>query len=384
MYLTMNQNKSMKKFLKYALAASTFALIAACGGGGGGEKSDDNANVTYTEFAGYTWSSTTNELVINPSGLFVGLEKTASEYCSKQTCDIDQYGDAVNCRASNFNGQTGWSLPTEDQLQNFYRANPNPSGWIIGPIWSSTGGERLDFRTGTWSSSRSSTSVKAHVTCVKPIASSGGGSSNSVPILSTSSFNLLSAYISTIATPSTYNFTISGTVDSLAITGSGAEAIGSVSNGTFESRTALQRTTTITGSLQINGESYPLNSSEVSWTDLNYVPLGSVGEEYTVINGTASLPTAIRVGDTGSIYVANRYADSSKLTSLGTVTSTYVVEADTASTALVTLINTYKSNSNLTERISTSQFRINTQNSLTRVKTTGYDSSNGLRLVISY
>ena len=215
-------------------------------------------------------------------------------------------------------------------------------------------------------------------------ACGGGGGGSSGPVASTSTFNVLAAYVSTFTSPSVNNFNISGSSGSTSVSGSGTATIGNVSSGTFEGQSALQRTTTVTGSFTVNGTSYPLNSSQVSWTDSNYVPLGSVDNEYTVITGTPTLPTAVRVGDTGPVYTANRYTNSSKTTLLGTVTSTYVVEADTASTALVTLINTYKNTSNQTQKIGSAQFRITTANTFTRIKENLLDYTNNLTLTLTY
>jgi hypothetical protein len=165
---TQPTKERMKNTIKLTLAASAVAVLAACGGGGGGG-GGGYLPVTYTEFGGLKWSSTTSEVVIYPSGFFVGLEKDASEYCTQQTCDNDQYGKTVNCRATNFNGELGWTLPSREQLQSFYAANPRPTGWVIGPVWTSRGGESLDFRNGSWTNSGQSISVKAHATCVKKI-----------------------------------------------------------------------------------------------------------------------------------------------------------------------------------------------------------------------
>jgi hypothetical protein len=156
----------MSKFMKLLISLFAFALVAACGG-----ESDSNrpATITYLDFAGYRWSSTTEEIVIWPSGFLVTLEKDASSYCSQQTCEVDKYGASVNCRATNFNNETGWNLPNRDQLQALYNANPSPQGWVIGPIWSSTGGSSLDFRNGEWTNSYYENTRKAHVTCIKRI-----------------------------------------------------------------------------------------------------------------------------------------------------------------------------------------------------------------------
>ncbi len=204
------------------------------------------------------------------------------------------------------------------------------------------------------------------------------------PVASTSSFNILAAYVSTFTSTSVNPFSITGATGTTPITGSGTATVGSVSNGSFEGNAALRRSTTVTGSFSANGQTVPLNSTSVSWTDSNYVPLGSVDDEYTVINGKPTLPIAARVGDTGPVYTANRFTSSAKTTPLGTVTSTYVVEVDTASTALVTMINTYRNTSNATTKIATAQFRITTTNNFTRLKETLLDYSNNLNLTLAY
>lgn len=216
-------------------------------------------------------------------------------------------------------------------------------------------------------------------------ACGGGGGGSSGPVASTSAFNVLAAYVGTFTSPSTNTFSIAGTSGSNQITGSGTATTGNVTSGTFEGLASLQRTTTVTGSFSVNGTSYPLASSVVSWMDSNYVPRGSDGAgEYTVISGTPTLPSSVHVGDTGPVYTANRYTSSSKTTPVGTLTSTYVVEADTASTALVTLINTYKNTSNVTTKVATAQFRITTANTFTRIKETLLDNTNNLSMTLTY
>ena len=212
----------------------------------------------------------------------------------------------------------------------------------------------------------------------------GGGGGTQTPVASTSSFNLLSAYVSSFANTSTSTFTITGSQDAIVITGSGSGTTGALSSGTFEGGPAQQRTSSVTGSFIVNGQSFPLNYSSVAWVNSNYSPLGSEGDEYTVVVGTPTIPTAAKVGDTGPLYIANRYTNSSKTVPLGTIISTYVVEQDTTSTALVTFISTYKNTSNTTEQIVSAQYRINTANAFTRIKETAFNLTSGLTLTFTF
>lgn len=220
------------------------------------------------------------------------------------------------------------------------------------------------------------------VACVALITGcgGGGGGGTSGTVASTAAFNLLATYAATFSGPQVNNFTVSGTSGSVAVSGSGTATQGNITGGTFEGQSALQRTSTVTGSYTANGTTYPMNSSSVDWVTTNYVPLGSVGTEYVVVTGTPTLPTAAHVDDTGAVYTGNRYTSSAKTTLLGTVATTYVVEADTASTALVTLINQYKNTSNVTTRTTTQQLRVTTSNTYTRIKETLLDSTNNLTI----
>jgi hypothetical protein len=170
------------RILKSITSCLSMVALVACGGGGGGSDSVPRTSVAYFDFNGYTWSSTTNDIYPNPPS-FQGsaLEVDANSYCSKSTCDVDQYGRSVNCRATNFNGQTGWSLPTEAQLVSFCQAFlKNPvAGWVSGPTWSScTGGltslgrcVTVDFANAckTFAYINNPTNTKGHVTCIKKI-----------------------------------------------------------------------------------------------------------------------------------------------------------------------------------------------------------------------
>jgi len=212
----------------------------------------------------------------------------------------------------------------------------------------------------------------------------GGGGGTQTPVESTSSFNLLSAYVSSFTNTSTSSFTITGSQNAVVITGSGSGTTGSLSSGVFEGGSAQQQTSSVTGSFIVNGQSFPLNYSSFSWVDSNYMPLGTNGDEYTVVVGIPTIPTAAKVGDTGPLYISNRFTNPSKTIPLGTIISTYVVEQDTASTALVTFISTYKNTSNTTEQIVSAQYRVTTTNSFTRIKETALNLTSGLTLTFTF
>lgn len=199
---------------------------------------------------------------------------------------------------------------------------------------------------------------------------SSGGSATVAPVASTSTFPLQTVLANSLRAESN-SYTISGTTNGVAVTGSGTATRGGLSAGTFEGSSALQRSTTSTGSIVVNGQAIPSNSSGTSWYNSNYLPLGSTGgEDYIVVIGIAVIPSSVRVGDTAPVYTANRYTNSSKQGLRGTEIVSYVVEADTASTALFTFISTTKNTSNVTESVTSAQVRMTTLGTFTRIKET--------------
>ncbi|HAL36986.1 MAG TPA: hypothetical protein DCP03_02240 [Polaromonas sp.] len=87
-----------------------------------------------------------------------------------------------------------------------------------------------------------------------------------------------------------------------------------------------------------------------TYYDTDYTPLGfSSSGVYSVYLPPPSIPTSIMVGDTGTIGTATNFTGSSSTgTREGQTVVSYVVEPDTASTAIVNLIfKTFDTSGNL-------------------------------------
>lgn len=152
---------SMRLRLLVLAASSTF-LAAGCGGGGdGGQDGRSYPPVTYMTVNGLVWSSTTSQTAVSRPGLYVTLDVTPGAYCTQETCS------GGSCRMTNFNGEKGWRVPTIEELRALRAVQPRPPGWVIGRVWSSSGGLALDFDTGVTVFSDSD-SVRNYVACVKP------------------------------------------------------------------------------------------------------------------------------------------------------------------------------------------------------------------------
>lgn len=200
------------------------------------------------------------------------------------------------------------------------------------------------------------------------IACGGGGDSGpSAPVVSQSTYALKTLLANAANDRRTLSWTLTGTVSGVAATGSGSVSQGALNSVAFEGKSALAKTITLTGTITANGNTIPFDSTATSYLDSNYNPLGTQGVEYRVVVGTPNIPQSIKVGDTGTVYVANRYQSPSKTVLLGTETTSYVLEADTSTTALLKIIEADKDNSGRQTQSSTISYRVGADGSISRI-----------------
>lgn len=197
-------------------------------------------------------------------------------------------------------------------------------------------------------------------------ACGGGGGISDTPAVSANTFQLKAAYINDFIDSRSLPFRVSGVMSGVNVTGSGTITQSNVSNSTFEGITVLQKVSTLTGTLyDPNGRSAPLATTSTSYADSNYVPRGSSDSEYSVITGDINIPLTAKINDTAILHTAKRYTSSSKTTFLGTTVSSFALQPDTASTALLKIIDS-KYNTSGTQTSSTiTTFRMTPSGGLT-------------------
>ena len=214
----------------------------------------------------------------------------------------------------------------------------------------------------------------------------GGAAAPSGPVTSTLSFPLQSGYKTTVANGLSKSFTISGTCSG---TGNRAQAPATTA-ATFEGVAGFSAASSITMSLT-NCTPASIAQSSTSYWDSNYVPHGfntgasSVKANYGVYLTPPSIPTSVTVGGTGVIGTETLYTDSTKATGYGTSAISYIIEADTSTTAIVNLIsNTYNTGNTLlwTEQ---ARYRITSTGALTPVSADiQYANGSTTHLVLTY
>jgi hypothetical protein len=166
-------------------------------------------------------------------------------------------------------------------------------------------------------------------------ACGGGGGDSGGSVASTSSFPLQSGYSARLAAGATDNLTVSG-----SCAGTATMTTAAATAATFEGIVGYAVSQTVTTALT----GCALSSGAVSGTayfDSAYAPLGSsiIGVVYaTFVTVPPPLPAAVTVGATAVLATLTTYTDSTKTVTTGQRVLSYVIEADTANTAIVNLI----------------------------------------------
>lgn len=164
------------------------------------------------------------------------------------------------------------------------------------------------------------------------------------------------------------NFSVSGWVDNSTpanpvphtlITGSGNLALGTPTVSTFNKVSALKSTEVVTGSTTANGQTTPFSSTTtIFYSPSNYTTVGTVAGGKTMAISPYALPATVKAGSTGSF---GNGTDGQFMPT--TSTQDYVVTSDSATSLLVTLVQTTDSGAAGITKAQT-VYRINTSGNI--------------------
>lgn len=189
----------------------------------------------------------------------------------------------------------------------------------------------------------------------------GGGGSASSAVVSTNAFNVKSAMAAMAANGFSKVFSISGSCSG-TFTISDSFASPGVTIGTTPAYSVNE-----TATLSLVGCTSASNSGN-RYYDMSYMPMGAeFPGNYSLMTAPVTFPTAAHVGDAAIYGRANSFSNNSMAVSTGSQVLSYSITADTATTAILTLIfQTYNSSNGLTSTEKDS-FRISATNTLTPV-----------------
>lgn len=155
-------------------------------------------------------------------------------------------------------------------------------------------------------------------------------------ITSAASFALQRAYQARVAAGASDTLAVSGTCS-----GSSTIVMASPQAVTFEGAAAVRTTQTNTLTLT-NCSPSTLVITDQSYLDASSTPLGAsqVGLDYAKFSAASTpWPASVKVGDTGTIATFTTYSNDTKAITTGRRVMSYVVEADSTTTAIVNVIS---------------------------------------------
>lgn len=206
-----------------------------------------------------------------------------------------------------------------------------------------------------------------------------GGGGDDAPEVSSTTFNINAAIRAATISGQNVNF---GITASNGCTGSGVYGVSPANTtATFEGRTALVSTSVLNINYT-NCTPAVISNTTTTYYDTNYLPLGSTGDSYLVYTGTINIPTSVKVGDVGVIANAIRYSDSTKAVRTGTAQLSYIVEAESSNTALITVSKKTYNSSNELETTQLTKYRIDASNTLT-LMSLSVQYANGVNVVFT-
>ncbi|MDD2775729.1 MAG: FG-GAP-like repeat-containing protein [Gallionella sp.] len=163
----------------------------------------------------------------------------------------------------------------------------------------------------------------------------GGSAAPSAAVVSTLSFPLQNGMNAYIARGSLANYVVSG-----SCSGNAGMVNLMPASAVFEGVSGVSVASTQTINLT-NCLPSVITGNAIDYYDANYVPLGRAitGGDYSVYISPPVIPAQVKVGNTGSMGTLNNFFDSTKTVPTGKDVMSFVIEADTANTAIVNMMD---------------------------------------------
>jgi hypothetical protein len=163
----------------------------------------------------------------------------------------------------------------------------------------------------------------------------GGGNNNaSTTSAQPVSVPLQAAVANEVDNGTAANFSVSGTIDSVPVPGSGTLTDSAPVVATFNGATVLQTTETITDTVVENGTPITVTETKEIFTNPGTAAeVGQVNDDGSVdvITQIDPIPASAPVGSSGVLGTGTEFSDMSEQTVVGTVEDTYSVESGTGS-----------------------------------------------------
>lgn len=200
----------------------------------------------------------------------------------------------------------------------------------------------------------------------------------SPPQANLSTYNLLDLWVKTLNTAETRNFSLTGVLSGTSVSGNGTVTTGYPKSVLFEGKQVLSQTTIASGSISAKGVTVPYGTTVQTFFDANYGFVGSLGSKYKVAT-SSSLPTnAAKINDTGILAQTIDYPTAAKSYTTGTTTFSWVINYETDSTAILSIIEIERDTSGKTLYTDITKYRVTTKGDETRMEESYLDTASSL------
>lgn len=180
-------------------------------------------------------------------------------------------------------------------------------------------------------------------------------------------YNLKSMYEALVKNSASHQFTLKGSFDGDAITGTGSQTNGKLATSVFQGLPALAKTSNLSMFLSIGGQVIPSAASGQYYYDVNYNYLGQSGPEFEVVTSRNPFPTDARMNDAGILYSSTIYTSQEKREVIGKQTSSYSISYDSESSIMLTIISIRKNLAGSVIQTNTALYRVTNNNVVTYV-----------------
>ena len=208
--------------------------------------------------------------------------------------------------------------------------------------------------------------ILAVTTLSSLVACGGGGGGGSTaptgPVASTNTFNIKSGYSALVSAGYNKTFTLSGSCTGSFVINQGAASTSTTFNGSPS--VSGTRLSTITLS---NCTPALISETSTNYYDSSYSPLGYAyqGGNYAKYATPVTIPTAAKVGDVVILGTISLFTDAAFTIPNGHVDETYVMEADTATTAIINITDKTYNTSNVLTSTEQDRYKVAADGTLT-------------------
>lgn len=215
----------------------------------------------------------------------------------------------------------------------------------------------------------------------------GGGSLTSTSpavVASSATFPIDTAYANLVKNGFQATLALSGNAGAVPVSGSGSYSWAQASSSTFENQSVYDTLESLSFTLTAAGNSQSSSDTQHQYFDSRYAFAGELDSDgtYYVPASMSAWPSAAKVGDSGSRGSITLYSDSSKTTVTGYEQLSYRIEADTATTAILTVVTVDTDTNNAPQGSEEDRYRVTPAGDISYVSSTFVSSSSGISITV--